>query len=73
VPVLTGVMQSISMLLKLDAGIRAIAEQCRIAGVVRDCVGVQLRGSHEVAGFFSGKAVGGLAGNRCGWICRAYI
>ena len=55
VPMLTGIMQSISVLLELDAGIRPIAEQCRIAGIARYRLGVQLRGSHKVAGFFRAR------------------
>ncbi len=42
---LTGILQSISVLLELDAHICAIAEQRRIAGITRYRIGIQLRGS----------------------------
>lgn len=56
----TGIVQSISVLLEFDAHICAIAEQRRIAGIARYRFGIQLRGSHKIAGY-SDKA-GQLAG-----------
>ena len=50
-PRLTGIMQSISVLLEFGAHICAIAEQRRIAGIARYRFGVQLRGSHKVVGY----------------------
>jgi hypothetical protein len=59
---LTGILQSISVLLEFDAHICAIAEQRRIAGIARYRFGIQLRGSQKVAGY-SDKA-GQLAGQK---------
>ena len=58
----TGIQQSISVLLEFDAHICAIAKQCRIAGIARYRIGIQLRGSQKVAGY-SDKA-GRLAGQK---------
>jgi hypothetical protein len=61
VPRPTGVHQGISVLFEFDAHICAIAEQRRITGIARYRFGIQLRGSHKVAGY-SDKAGGRLAG-----------
>jgi hypothetical protein len=50
------------VLLEFDAHICAIAKQRRIAGITRYRIGIQLRGSHKVAGY-SNKAVR-LAGQK---------
>lgn len=57
---LTGILQSISVLLEFDARICAVAEQRRIAGIARYRLGIQLRGSQKVAG--CSEKAGQLAG-----------
>lgn len=63
-PRLTGILQTISVLLKFDARICAIAEYRRIVGVARYRFGVQLSSSHKFAGC-SGKAEGRSADKEC--------